>query len=137
MWKDISLPLTSVCHSTSTNTKQCNAIFKCSNKLTHCRYCVLDFLICGLQHLFILFILWILSTSMWNYSLMHVIGIIDVEFNSWNLYSRRRGHLCWNTVEELIKINSIGIFIKYVRVWPEYSTMELLGSFCRIGSAGC
>ena len=77
---------------------------------------MLDFLICGLQHLFILFILWILSTSMWKYSLMHVIGIIDVEFNSWNLYSRRRGHLCWNTVEELIEIDSTGIFIMYVHV---------------------
>ena len=29
-----------------------------------------------------------------------------MEFNSWNLYSRRRGHLCWNTVEELIEIDS-------------------------------
>ena len=52
-----------------------------------------------------------MSTSMWNYSLIRVIEIIDVEFNSWNLYSRRRGHLCWNTVEELIEIDSTGTYM--------------------------
>ena len=76
----------------------------------------LDFLICGFQHLFILFKLWILSTSMCNYLLMRVMGIIDVKFNPWNLYSRRRGHLCWNTVEELIEIDSTEIFIIYIHV---------------------
>jgi len=74
---------------------------------------------------------------MWNYLLMRVMGIIDVKFNPWNLYSRRRGHLCWNTVEELIEINPTGIFIMYVRISPGYSTMELLGLLCRICSAGC
>ena len=64
-------------------------------------------------------------------------GIIDVEFNSWNLYSRRRGHMCWNTIEELIEIDSTGIFIMYVHVWPGHNTMELLGLFCRTGSADC
>ena len=72
---------------------------------------MLDFLICGFQHLFILFKLWILSTSMCNYLLMRVMGIIDVKFNPWNLYSRRRGHLCWNIVEELIKIDSTGTYM--------------------------
>ena len=38
------------------------------------------FLICGFQHLFILFILWLLSTSMWNYLLMR-----DEELLMWNL----------------------------------------------------
>ena len=40
----------------------------------------LDFLICGFQHLYILFILWLLSISIWNYLLMH-----DGELLMWNL----------------------------------------------------
>ena len=64
-------------------------------------------------------------------------GIIDVEFNSWNLYSSCRGHLCWNTVEELIEIDSTEIFIIYIHVWPGHNTMELMCLFCSIGSADC
>ena len=56
-------------------------------------------------------------------------GIINVEFNSWNLYSSCRGHLCWNTVEKLIEIDSTRIFIMYVHVWPGYSVMEMMGLF--------
>jgi hypothetical protein len=60
-------------------------------------------------------------------------GIINVEFNSWNLYSSCRWHLCWNTIEKLIEIEFTGIFIMYVHVWHGYNTLEMLGLFA--GSA--
>jgi hypothetical protein len=43
-------------------------------------------------------------------------GIIDVKSNSRNLYSRCRGRLCWNTVEEQVEIDSTRMFIMYVHV---------------------
>ena len=56
-------------------------------------------------------------------------GIFNVEFNSWNLYSSCRWHLCWNTIEKLIEIDSTRIFIMYVHVWPGYNVMEIMGLF--------
>lgn len=44
------------------------------------------------------------------------------------------GRLCWNTVEEIIEINSTGIFIMYIHIRPGYNTMEELSLFCMIGS---
>ena len=47
------------------------------------------------------------------------IDVCDGELLMWNLTRgiyTRRGNLCWNTIEELIEIDSTGIFIMYVHV---------------------
>ena len=58
---------------------------------------MLDFLICGFQHLFILFILWLLSTS--NVELF--IDACDGELLMWNLtrgiYTRGAEDICAGT----------------------------------------
>jgi hypothetical protein len=43
-------------------------------------------------------------------------GIIDVNSNSRNFYSRCRGCLCWKIVEEQVEIDSTEMFIMYVHV---------------------
>jgi hypothetical protein len=67
-------------------------------------------------YLYIIYDCYYIFTSMWNYLLMRDKGIIDVKSNSRNLYSRCQGCLCWNTAEEQVEIDSIGMFIMYVHV---------------------
>ena len=57
-------------------THYCLSAWRCCIKdKSICRIAdLLDFFIRGFQHLFILFILWLLSISMWNYLLMRVMG---------------------------------------------------------------
>jgi hypothetical protein len=92
----------------------------------------------GYQHLY-LYHLWLLLYIQLNVELF--IDACDKELLMWNLTREicTRGAedvFCWNTVEEQVEIDSTGMFIMYIHVWPRCSTMEELGLFCRIGSAG-